>query len=102
MYNYYRQPLKAYCTLLFSTQFRSRSLSPHTPRPSFFGFPWYSLQRGNEIVFKISLSHFQRNKIYNKCLFEQIKKAGTAVNLVSATTDDAEKVFQEAIEQVTN
>ena len=53
-------------------------------------------------MFKISLSHFQRNKIYNKCLFEQIKKAGTAVNLVSATTDDAEKVFQEAIEQVTN
>lgn len=30
-----------------------------------------------------------------------MKEAGSAVNLVSASTDDAEKVFQEAIEQVT-
>ena len=30
-----------------------------------------------------------------------MKDSGSAVNLVSASTDDAEKVFQEAIEQVT-
>ena len=30
-----------------------------------------------------------------------MKEAGTAINLVSTSTDDAEKVFQEAIEQVT-
>ena len=31
----------------------------------------------------------------------QMKEAGSAINLVSTSTDDAEKVFQEAIEQVT-
>jgi len=30
-----------------------------------------------------------------------MKEAGSAINLVSTSTDDAEKVFQEAIEQVT-
>lgn len=30
-----------------------------------------------------------------------MKDSGSAINLVSASTDDAEKVFQEAIEQVT-
>lgn len=30
----------------------------------------------------------------------KLKKSGAAVNLISAATDDAEKVFQEAIEQV--
>lgn len=38
----------------------------------------------------------------NQLLFLQIKESGSAVNLVSAATDDSEKVFQEAIEQVTN
>ena len=32
----------------------------------------------------------------------QMKESGCAVNLVSAATDDSEKVFQEAVEQVTN
>lgn len=40
-----------------------------------------------------------QTKLSIKEYLKEIKKAGTAVNLVSATTDDAEKVFQEAIEQ---
>ena len=32
--------------------------------------------------------------------FSQLKSGGSGVNIISAITDDAERVFQEAIEQV--